>query len=188
MNIIKAVILVTALALPPVTLAAESEKPQQPAPKKTKSKNSMFKCEKDGVVTFSQLSCGAGANVVTVKMSQGQPTTEDIDRNLKSQQDVKSYVEAQDKSRGIGRHEAIIARYKEQMAKEFTQLQQSRFHTIKEKDDAIEALSKKYNALIEKQHEAIKALHEQGKKTIGRRGVPAANLVADQTFLNSFAI
>ncbi len=124
----------------------------------------MFKCEKDGVVTFSQLSCGDDANVVTVKMSQGRPDTAGRDRNTKRQQEVNSYVAAQDKSRGIARHEAKVARYKEQMAKEFAQLQQTRFHTIKEKDEAIEALSKKYNALIEKQHKAITALHEQGKE------------------------
>ena len=152
-------ILVTILlALPLMVIAADNPRPQH-----SKLKNKVFKCEKDGVVTFSQLACSDDAKVVTIKMSQGRPDNAVRERNLKRQQDVKQYVEAQDKSRGISRHRARVERYKQQMATEFAQLKQTRFNTVQAKDEALEALSKKYNALITIEHQAIKALHEQGK-------------------------
>ncbi|NQZ08226.1 MAG: hypothetical protein HRT35_13795 [Algicola sp.] len=134
-----------------------------PKAKSSSAKNKVFKCEKNGVVIFSQLACSDDAKVVTIKMSQGRPDNAVRERNLKRQQDVKQYVEAQDKSRGISRHRARVERYKQQMAKEFAQLKQTRFHSVQAKDEALDVLSKKYNALITIEHEAIKALHEQGK-------------------------
>ena len=56
-------ILVTILlALPLMVIAADNPRPQH-----SKLKNKVFKCEKDGVVTFSQLACSDDAKVVTIK-------------------------------------------------------------------------------------------------------------------------
>jgi hypothetical protein len=164
MNRLRLVLVTTLLALSSTVIAADDSKAKSSSPKNLNIKNKVFKCEKDGVVTFSQLSCGDNADVVTVKMSQGRPDSAARDKNTKLQQDVKKYVEAQDKSRGISRHQARDEHYKQQLAKEFAQLKQTRFNTAQAKDEAVAALSKKYNALIRIEHEAIKALHEQGKK------------------------
>jgi hypothetical protein len=130
----------------------------------------VFKCEHDGVVIYSQLSCGEGAQQVEVKLQQPEPKPklkqgEDTGEAKESLQDeVQTYIAQQGKNRKIAQHTLAIQRYKKQMADEFADMQQQRYRSAGDKKDAIATLSKKYDALIRTEQAAIKALMKQSKK------------------------
>ena len=125
----------------------------------------VYKCMRDGVVVFSQLSCGEDAKKVEVKLQQPEPKPEDASKSYKSHlDDVQKYVSQQGKDRKITEHHKAIERFKRQMADEFGQMQQQRFRTADDKSKAIAALSSKYDGLIRKEQSAIKALVKKVKK------------------------
>ena len=125
----------------------------------------VYKCMRDGVVVFSQLSCGEGAIKVEVRLQQPEPKPEDESKGYKSHlDDVQKYVSQQGKDRKIAKHHKAIERFKRQMADEFGQIQQRRFRTADDKNKAIAALSKKYDGLIRKEQAAIEALVKKVKE------------------------
>lgn len=122
------------------------------------SSTQVYKCEKDGVVVYSQVECDTNAKSVTVELQQGLPEENYQAPHLEQQQSLNQYLKEQDKTRKIALHESRIANYKKQLEQEFNALKQERFRYKADKDKAIKALSDKYNQLIKAEQEAIKVL------------------------------
>ncbi|MFT4929569.1 MAG: hypothetical protein ACI8WB_005703 [Phenylobacterium sp.] len=120
--------------------------------------NKVYKCVEGDNTVFSQLPCSKDAEQVDVKVIQGDPSiAENPDYSHKIEA-VNQYIEQQGIGKQIARHERAIARYKQQLAADFKQLQNIRYRTTEDKSEAIKALSVKYDALIVKEQEAIKRL------------------------------
>lgn len=124
-------------------------------------KHKVYQCEKDGQLVYSQVECGPDARQVTVELQQGLPDEKYVAPYVKQQSEVEKYLAEQNKQSKIAHHRANVERYKQQLAQQFEALKTIRFRSAADKDKAIKVLSDKYNALINKEHEAIKALHKQ---------------------------
>lgn len=123
----------------------------------------VYKCTKNGVVTYSQIECSNNAEQVTVELQQGLPDKDYVAPHLKQQKDVDKYLEDSEKTEQRLRHEKRIEQLKRQLAIEFEALKEIRFRTAQAKDEAVKRLSDKYNALIKIEQDAIKALYKQAQ-------------------------
>lgn len=125
--------------------------------------NKVYRCEKNGVTEFSQVPCEQNAKSVNVKPSQGKGLSpqEARVRIEAEQQNVELYLQSQDIQQQIAQHYRAIAKLKKDLHKQLEQVKQRRFRTAAMRDEAFDALEKRYQSNIKSHHEAIKSLREQ---------------------------
>jgi hypothetical protein len=133
--------------------------------------NRVYQCEGPQGTIFSQTPCGDNAKAIDVKVvpqpkiaPQPKEAQGTVATSGSGFEDINKYVEQQDKSRQIARHQRNIARYKKQLAADFKQVQKQRYRTSEDKAQVIAAMSAKYDQLIIKEHEVIKQLSKPQKK------------------------
>lgn len=129
----------------------------------TQKKTKVYRCQKDGVTVYSQIECAPDAKSVVVELDQGLPDKDYKAPYVKQQRQVDDYLAQKQQAEQLKRHYDNIARYKQQLAKAFDELKQRRFRSAQDKDDALKALSAKFNGLIKQEQDAIKAIHQAAK-------------------------
>lgn len=137
---------------------------------------SVYKCEKEGVVEFSQFPCGKDAKVITVKEQNPSVPSNIVTHSQSSQtrdDSVDTYIRIKQIDAKIQEHENKVDSYSEKMNNEIASLKnqsdaQLNNLTGAKKETAIAnqmaSVSERYNSLIEREQRDIDRLSKEKQR------------------------
>ncbi len=135
----------------------------------------IYKCEVDGVVTFSQMPCSDTAKKITIEIRKPNTPGIENDSHRQTLEDVNDYIEIKKIDREIKRQESKIKNYQKRMNQEIKRLEIRASYAANNLAGAtyenalttqMEAVTKKYNTLIEVANNKLERLLEEKNRVI----------------------